>query len=53
LTIALPDIWSATNSRRFRRGLLARDAEHSYLALEDSDEDPMDQLRGQVNPGCK
>jgi hypothetical protein len=29
-----------------RQGVLARDAEHSYLALEDSDEDPMDQLRG-------
>ena len=26
--------------------LLARDAEHSYLALESADEDPMDQLRG-------
>jgi hypothetical protein len=26
--------------------LLVRDAEHSYLALEDLDEDPMDQLRG-------
>ncbi len=29
-----------------RQGLLVRDAEHSYLALESSDEDPMDQLRG-------
>jgi len=29
-----------------RQGLLERDAEHSTLALEDSDEDPMDQLRG-------
>jgi hypothetical protein len=26
--------------------LLVRDAEHSYLALEGLDEDPMDQLRG-------
>ena len=26
--------------------MLERDAEHSYLALGDSDEDPMDQLRG-------
>ena len=29
-----------------RQGLLERDAEHSYLALESADEDPMDQLRG-------
>ena len=29
-----------------RQGLLARDAEHSYLTLENSHEDPMDQLRG-------
>ena len=29
-----------------RQGLLVRDAEHSYLALDSSDEDPMDQLRG-------
>ncbi len=29
-----------------RQGLLVRDAEQSYLALENSDEDPMDQLRG-------
>ena len=29
-----------------RQGLLVRDAEHSYLALENSDEDPMDHLRG-------
>ena len=29
-----------------RQGLLVRDAEHSCLALESSDEDPMDQLRG-------
>jgi hypothetical protein len=29
-----------------RQGLLERDAEHSYLALADSDEDLMDQLRG-------
>ena len=29
-----------------RQGLLVRDAAHSYLALENSDEDPMDQLRG-------
>ncbi len=29
-----------------RQGLLERDAEHSYLALEGLDEDPMDQLRG-------
>ena len=29
-----------------RQGLLERDVEHSYLALENSDEDPMDQLRG-------
>jgi len=29
-----------------RQGLLVRDAEHSYLALEGLDEDPMDQLRG-------
>jgi len=28
------------------QGLLVRDAEHSYLALENADEDPMDQLRG-------
>jgi len=26
--------------------LLERDAEYSYLALDRSDEDPMDQLRG-------
>ena len=26
--------------------MLERDAEHSYLALESADEDPMDQLRG-------
>ena len=29
-----------------RQGLLERDAENSYLALDHSDEDPMDQLRG-------
>ena len=29
-----------------RQGLLERDAEYSYLALDRSDEDPMDQLRG-------
>jgi putative transposase len=29
-----------------RQGLLVRDAEHGYLALESSDEDPMDQLQG-------
>jgi hypothetical protein len=29
-----------------RQGLLERDAESSYLALESEDEDPMDQLRG-------
>ena len=29
-----------------RRGLLVRDAEHSFLALDNSDEDPMDQLQG-------
>ena len=29
-----------------RQGLLERDAEHSYLTLENSEEDPMDQLRG-------
>ena len=29
-----------------RQGLLERDAEHSYLTLENSQEDPMDQLRG-------
>jgi len=29
-----------------RQGLLERDAEHNYLALDHSDEDPMDQLRG-------
>jgi hypothetical protein len=29
-----------------RQGLLARDAENAYLALENSDEEPMDQLRG-------
>jgi len=29
-----------------RQGLLERDAGHSYLALDHSDEDPMDQLRG-------
>jgi hypothetical protein len=29
-----------------RQGLLERDAEYSYLALESTDEDPMDQLRG-------
>ncbi len=29
-----------------RQGLLERDVEHSYLALEGLDEDPMDQLRG-------
>ena len=29
-----------------RQGLLVRDAEHSYLTLENADEDPMDQLRG-------
>ena len=29
-----------------RQGLLARDAEHSYLTLDNADEDPMDQLRG-------
>ena len=26
--------------------MLERDAEHSYLVLDHSDEDPMDQLRG-------
>ena len=29
-----------------RQGLLERDAENSYLALDHSDEDPVDQLRG-------
>jgi hypothetical protein len=29
-----------------RQGLLERDVEHSYLALDHSGEDPMDQLRG-------
>ena len=29
-----------------RQGLLVRDAEHSFLALNSSDEDPIDQLRG-------
>ena len=29
-----------------RQGLLARDAENAYLALENLDEEPMDQLRG-------
>jgi hypothetical protein len=29
-----------------RQGLLERDAGHSTLALDHSDEDPMDQLRG-------
>lgn len=29
-----------------RRGLLERDVEHGTLALDHSDEDPMDQLRG-------
>jgi hypothetical protein len=29
-----------------RQGLLVRDAEHSYLTLDNADEDPMDQLRG-------
>jgi len=29
-----------------RQGLLERDTENSYLALERADEDPMDQLRG-------
>jgi len=29
-----------------RLGLLERDAEHSYLTLDNADEDPMDQLRG-------
>ena len=29
-----------------RQGLLERDAEHSYLALDHSDEGPIDQLRG-------
>ena len=29
-----------------RQGLLVRNAEHSYLALDSSDEDSMDQLRG-------
>ena len=29
-----------------RQRLLERDAEHSYLALDHSDKDPMDQLRG-------
>lgn len=29
-----------------RQGLLEQDAEHGYLALESTDEDPMDQLRG-------
>ena len=28
-----------------RQGLLERDAEHNYLVLNYSDEDPMDQLR--------
>jgi len=29
-----------------RQGLLEQDAEHSYLALEGTNEDPLDQLRG-------
>ena len=29
-----------------RQGLWVRDAEHSYLALDESDEDPMNQLQG-------
>jgi ribosomal protein S27E len=29
-----------------RQGLLLRDAEHSYLALDEPDEDPMNQLQG-------
>ena len=29
-----------------RQRLLVRDAEHSYLTLENADEDAMDQLRG-------
>ena len=29
-----------------RQGLLERDAEHSYLTLDNADEEPMDQLRG-------
>jgi len=29
-----------------RQGLLERVAEHSYLTLDNADEDPMDQLRG-------
>ena len=29
-----------------RQGLLVRDAEHSYLASDNVEEDPMDQLRG-------
>ncbi len=29
-----------------REGLLVRDAEHSYLALDEPDEDPMNQLQG-------
>jgi ribosomal protein S27E len=29
-----------------RQGLLVRDAEHSYLALDEPDEDPMNQLQG-------
>jgi hypothetical protein len=29
-----------------RQGLLVRYAEHSYLTLDNADEDPMDQLRG-------
>jgi hypothetical protein len=38
----------ATHLARYleRQGLLERDAENSYLALDHSDEDPMDQLRG-------
>ena len=38
----------ATHLPRYleHQGLLERDVEHSTLALDDSDEDPMDQLRG-------
>jgi len=38
----------ATHLARYleRQGLLERDAEHSYLTLDNADEDSMDQLRG-------
>jgi len=32
-----------------RQGLLERDGEHSYLVLENSDEDSMDQLRAEFS----